>query len=151
MMHLIFQSQACMLCVCAYVLWALLSEKCSCVFDAAPYPLIPSPIFPPPPRARPSHACSDSSNARVCLSKTEGVGYLRRTLNRRPRVARHSDGGGDVLLCYLNTMYVCIYRKTDAPQLYPFPFKGHAARVTWARAYAAIPRRQTIQAGPLFV
>jgi hypothetical protein len=54
-------------------------------------------------------------------------------------------------VCMYVCMYVCIYRKTDAPQLYPFPGKGHAARVTWARAYAPIPRRQTLQAGPLFV
>ena len=51
------------------------------------------------------------------------AGSPHQTQNRRPRVARHSGGGGDVLLRYLNTMYACIYRKTDAPQLYPFPFK----------------------------
>ena len=67
------------------------------------------------------------------------AGSPHQTLNHRPRVARHSGGGGDVLLCYLDIMYVrmhvCIYRKTDVPQLYPFPLKGHAARATWAKQF----------------
>jgi hypothetical protein len=86
---------------------------------------------------------------RACVRRRTLV--PRHTLNLRPNAAQYSGGGGGVLRCYFNTMYVCIYRKTDAPQLYLFSFKGHAARVTWARAYAPDPRRQTIQTGPLFV
>ena len=37
-------------------------------------------------------------------------------------------------------------KKTDVQLFYPFLFKGHTVRVTWA-----ISRRQTIQAGSLFV
>ena len=51
------------------------------------------------------------------------AGSPRHTLNRRPHAARHSGGDGGVLRCYFNTIYVSIYRKTDAPQLYLFPFK----------------------------
>ena len=79
------------------------------------------------------------------------AGSPRHTLNRRPHAARHCRGGGGVLRCYFNTMYVCIYRKTDAPQLYLFPLKRHATRVTWATAYAPVPRRRTIQTWPSFV
>ena len=97
-----------------------------------PLPLLPPPPFmsfpiytpiPLPLRARARRTPVDIPSTCVCLCTTQGVGSPRHTLNRRPHAARHSGGDGGVLRCYFNTIYVSIYRKTDAPQLYLFPFK----------------------------
>ena len=61
-------------------------------------------------------------NARAC-QRRKALPPPAPHLNRHPHAVRYSGGGGGVVWCYLNTMYVCIYRKTDAPQLYLFPFK----------------------------
>ena len=126
------------LCVCVSVflcvLRGFLSHSSVKVFSAClpPPPFAPSSIHvfphilllsPLPLRARARRTPVDIPSTCVCLCTTQGVGSPRHTLNRRPHAARHSGGDGGVLRCYFNTIYVCIYRKTDAPQLYLFPFK----------------------------
>ena len=109
------------------------SFKCKGVFGVSPPPpFAPSSIHvfphilllsPLPLRARARRTPVDIPSTCVCLCTTQGVGSPRHTLSRRPHAARYSGGDVGVLRCYFNTMYVCIHRKTDAPQLYLFPFK----------------------------
>ena len=137
------RARVCILCVCVCVCVSVcvsvcpsrlpFSFKCKGVFGVSPPPpFAPSSIHvfphilllsPLPLRARARRTPVDIPSTCVCLCTTQGVGSPRHTLSRRPHAARYSGGGGGVLRCYFNTMYVCIYRKTDAPQLYLFPFK----------------------------
>ena len=99
--------------------------------------------LPAPLCACSSHAYWDSLNTRVFVQ--EGRRSLRAPHVESPPVRRASQRRRR------ECPAVCIYRKIDAPQLYPFPFEADAARVACRRAYAPIPSRQTIQTGPLFV
>ena len=138
------------LCVCVSVCasWFPFAFKCTGVFDVPPFPLCSLlykcllPFSPPPPFPFPSPRTLVGSLLRflerACVRRRTMA--PRHTLNLRPNAAQHSSGGGGALRRHLNTMYACIYRKTDAPRLYLFPIKGHAARVTWARAYAPDPK-----------
>ena len=129
-----FKHQPLLLDACArvFILCAsrdLSSFKYTCVFDAStpiqprtsphldPFLILSSPLPFPLFPARARHPPVEIPWTRLCFCKTQGNGYPRHTLSRRPRAARHSGGGGGVRLCYFNTLCLCIYRKTDAPQL----------------------------------
>ena len=96
------------------------SFKCKGVFGVSPPPpFAPSSIhvfphilllFPLPLRARARRTPVDIPSTCVCLCTTQGVGSPR-------AVAAVAS-----VFCGVNTMYVCIYRKTDAPTALPFPF-----------------------------
>jgi len=110
------------------VSWFSFSFKCTGVFGVPlapflhsclpPYPF-PFPL-PLPARARRTPV-EDPFNARVLVA-----GAPHHTLDRCPHAARYSGG-----VSLIQFMYVYIDRQTP-PQRYLFPFKGHAARVTWA-------------------
>ena len=148
-----FQSQASLL-ACVFVcLWVCVSVcLCVCVsvcvsqFSFSFKSMFP-PLPLPSPRALAARLSRSLRRACACVRRKALAPRATRWIVARTRRATAAVVAVFCGVPLIQCMYVCIYRRTDAPQLY----LGHAARVTWARAFAPVPRRQTIQTEPIFV